>query len=139
MLYLTLYTVGNVPKGPIQALVDEYKKFLSRFTKIDHRVITSIDGILDRLPEGHLIVLDASGKSMSSDKFAACLNDFDLRGEKITIIIGGPFGIPDNIKAAADLLLSLSPMTTTHDLALVLFLEQLFRACTINNKTGYHK
>lgn len=139
MLYLTLYTVGNVPKGPIQALVDEYKKFLSRFAKIDHRVIASIDGILNRLPEGHLIVLDASGKSMSSEQFAAHIDDLDARGEKVTVVLGGPFGIPDNVKAAADLLLSLSPMTTTHDLALVLFLEQTFRACSLNRNTGYHK
>lgn len=139
MLYITLYTVGETPRGPIQELVDEYKKFLNRFAKIDHRIVSSIDGILNRLPIGRLIVLEATGKQLTSEKFASYIGELDSRGEKVTCIIGGPFGIPVDVKQKADLLLSLSPMTTTHDLALVLFMEQLFRAFSINKGTSYHK
>lgn len=139
MIYLTLYTVGNVPKGPMATLVDEYKKFLTRFAKIDHRTVDTLDGILTRIPEGRLIVLEATGKQLSSEKFASSIKELDQQGEKVTVIVGGPFGIPADVKAKASLLLSLSPMTTTHDLALVLFLEQLFRAFSINAGTNYHK
>lgn len=139
MIYMTLYTVGETPRGPMRELVDEYKKFLSRFAKIDHRVVTSIDGILNRLPEGRLIVLEATGKQLTSEKFASYIEGLDSQGEKVTCIIGGPFGIPIDVKQKADLLLSLSPMTTTHDLALILLLEQLFRAFSIIQGNSYHK
>lgn len=139
MLHIILYTVGNVPKGPIQALVDEYGKFLGRYAKIDHRSVQSSDNLIERIPEGHLIVLEATGKQLTSEKFASSIRELDQRGEKVTVVIGGPYGLPEELKRRADLLLSLSPMTTTHDLALVFFLEQLFRAFSIAQGTGYHK
>jgi 23S rRNA (pseudouridine1915-N3)-methyltransferase len=59
--------------------------------------------------------------------------------KKISFIIGGPLGLSSAILAKADLVLSLSTMTLTHEMARLLLLEQLYRACTINAGENYHK
>ncbi len=53
-------------------------------------------------------------------------------------VLGGAYGVPDEVRQQASMLLSLSPMTMPHELVRVVFLEQLYRAMTIINRTGYH-
>jgi 23S rRNA (pseudouridine1915-N3)-methyltransferase len=59
--------------------------------------------------------------------------------KKITFIIGGPLGLSPGILAKADLVLSFSAMTFTHEMTRLLLLEQLFRAFTIKAGEKYHK
>jgi len=61
------------------------------------------------------------------------------RSEKITFIIGGPDGLSESVKEAADMTLSLSPLTFTHEMAKTLLLEQIYRAVSIINNRRYHK
>ena len=57
---------------------------------------------------------------------------------KMVFVIGGPFGIAPEVKARADLLLALSRMTFTHEMARMLFLEQLYRSMNLLNGGSYH-
>jgi 23S rRNA (pseudouridine1915-N3)-methyltransferase len=77
---------------------------------------------------------------MDSLDLAAQVESWAMQGQKkITFIIGGPLGLSPAILTNADLILSLSPMTFTHEMTRLLLLEQLYRACTIRAGEKYHK
>ena len=66
--------------------------------------------------------------------------DFGIQGRtQVTFIIGGSFGLDEDVKKQADWRLSMSPMTFPHHLARVMLLEQIYRACQIAEGTKYHK
>ena len=79
--------------------------------------------------------MSEEGRLFTSVEFAARLGG---AGRRIVIIIGGPYGLDEKIKSSASCLVSLSPMTFTHELARLLVLEQLYRAGAILNNSGYH-
>jgi len=139
MLQITMLTVGQLPKGPMSELGDDFAKRLSKFARLERKSVKSTERLISAVPkDSRKIVLDITGQKMSSEDFANKLSGWIDQGQKLTFIIGGPHGPGDNIKAEADLLLSLSPMTTTHDLAQIFFLEQLYRAFTIVKGMTYH-
>lgn len=84
-------------------------------------------------------VLAIEGKPRTSEQFAAALAPYIHAGKSICFVIGGSLGLSGQIKAEADELLSLSPLTFPHRLARVALLEQLFRAFKILNGEVYHK
>lgn len=86
------------------------------------------------------IVLDGSGKLLSSDAFAKFLQSHAGAGAKAcSFLIGGPDGHGDAALKAATLTLSLGPMTLPHGLARVVLTEQLYRAATILAGHPYHR
>lgn len=140
MLHLHLITVGDLPRGAFQELRSTYLKYLLRYAKIDHRPIKDPKDIMRRVDRPCvLMVLDPAGEQLDSVAFAKKIQSYDDMGTTLTVIIGDANGLKDDVKKQADVLLSLSPMTTTHDLAHIFFLEQLYRAFTIIRGTDYHK
>jgi 23S rRNA (pseudouridine1915-N3)-methyltransferase len=88
----------------------------------------------------YLVCLDRSGIQMDSLELAARLQKWEMQAQKkISFIIGGPLGLSPDALKRADLVLSLSPMTLTHEMTRLLLLEQLYRACTIKSGEKYHK
>jgi len=86
------------------------------------------------------IVLDARGKDLSSEGFAAWVRDRRDAGTKtLALLIGGPDGHGDDALSAANLTLSLGPMTLPHGLARIVLAEQLYRAATIIAGHPYHR
>ncbi len=136
---ITLMTVGTFPKGAFLEIGDEFSKRLKKFADFEEKSFKDTERLLEALPEGEItIVLDAAGKEFTSEAFAERLSTYIDRGERLTFILGGPHGLPEELKKRAHLCLSLSQMTTTHDLAHVFFLEQLYRAFTIVKGITYH-
>jgi 23S rRNA (pseudouridine1915-N3)-methyltransferase len=90
-------------------------------------------------PNDTLILLDENGLEMKSEKFARLLQT-TLANKKghLVFLIGGMFGAGEKIKDRADFTMSLSQMTFSHQQIRILFLEQLYRACTILNGEPYH-
>lgn len=77
---------------------------------------------------------------LSSEELAQTMMQVQNRGmSQISLLIGGSWGLSDSVKARADFKLSMSRMTFPHQLARVMLLEQLYRACSINNHSKYHK
>lgn len=99
------------------------------------------DTILSKLPKGcWFCVLTPEGKMNSSEQLAAKLHDVKLSGKSSAcFLIGSSFGIAPRVKQAADLKLSMSPMTFPHHLARVMVLEQIYRAEAIQAGSKYHK
>jgi 23S rRNA (pseudouridine1915-N3)-methyltransferase len=139
MLKVTLITVGTLPKGPFASIGDDFRLRLKKFTMITQKVVSDASKIESAIPKGDiLIVLDAVGPKLTSETLASTLKTYEDQGDHLTFVLGGPSGLPETLKGSAHLRLSLSPMTTTHDLAHLFFLEQLYRACTINHGVKYH-
>ena len=96
--------------------------------------------ILSRLkPADHVIALCIDGPQLTSEAFAARVSQLEMRGKRIVFVIGGSLGLSPDVIKRADEKLSLSKMTFPHQLARVLLLEQLYRACKINAGERYHK
>ena len=87
----------------------------------------------------YLVALDAGGKSMDSEAFAACIESWERRGLRdIHFVIGGHLGLHQDLLSRADLVLSLSAMTFTHEMARLILLEQVYRGCMIRAGRSYH-
>lgn len=87
---------------------------------------------------GEVWVLDETGKQMTSTEFAKEIGAMRDRGEPVTFILGGSYGLTDNVRKAAKKVVSLSAMTLPHELCRIVFLEQLYRASEILKGSGYH-
>jgi 23S rRNA (pseudouridine1915-N3)-methyltransferase len=91
-------------------------------------------------PGALVVALDPGGRQMSTEVFTRLLGTWEMRGIKqVCYLIGGPDGHAREVIERADVLLSLSPMTFTHDMARLLLVEQLYRAYTIKAGEKYHK
>lgn len=97
--------------------------------------------LIDALPgRGTTVVLDERGESMTSLKFAKWLEALTVHEPYgVNFVLGGDVGLDDEVRARADKLLSLSAMTLPHQLARVVLLEQIYRACTLMRNIAYHK
>ena len=77
---------------------------------------------------------------MDSPTLAKQIERWEMQGlKKISFVIGGPLGLSKKIFKKADLVLSISQMTFTHEMVRLFLLEQLYRACTIKAGEKYHK
>ena len=91
------------------------------------------------LPTDQLVLLDERGKEFSSVSFAAHLEQQMNQSVKaIVFVVGGAFGFSEEIYQRANLKMSLSRMTYSHQMVRMIFLEQLYRAFTIIRGEGYH-
>jgi 23S rRNA (pseudouridine1915-N3)-methyltransferase len=110
--------------------------------KQDLKSIIATEGknLEQRIPMGTFVIaLDQRGKSMGSEQLAELMNDHMVRSiPEWTLLVGGPYGLSENLRKRADLVLSLSAMTLTHQMARLLLLEQLYRCCTIIRNEPYH-
>lgn len=96
--------------------------------------------ILSKLEQkDYLIMLDERGKEYSSEKFAGLMGSgMTTGGKKVVFLIGGAYGADESLRRRANLGISLSKMTLSHQIARVVFAEQLYRAFTILKNEPYH-
>lgn len=104
------------------------------------RVRKEGQALLDLLkPDDFLVLLDEKGQTMDSIKFSEHLNRIMGSGKKqVYFLIGGPYGVSDEIKKRASLKINLSPFTLNHLVAQVVLLEQIYRGFTILKNLPYH-
>lgn len=140
-------------KDPILATgIDTYCQRLHHYTRLTLKVLKekkSSEGdmldegrqLLAAVPAGWLkVVLDSRGRQYTSEQFAELISGWEQRGLKgVSYLIGGPLGLAESVVAQADVCLSLSKMTFTHDMVRMLLLEQIYRAYTIKGGEKYHK
>ena len=95
--------------------------------------------ILKRLQATDTVVLlDEHGKERRSVEFATWLEKKQHTARRLVFVIGGPYGFPPALYDRADEMISLSMMTFSHQIVRLVFLEQLYRACTIIRGEPYH-
>jgi 23S rRNA (pseudouridine1915-N3)-methyltransferase len=89
--------------------------------------------------QDRVIALDVLGKSMSTESLATQLSSWQMNGQDICLLIGGPDGLSSDCLDRADMKWSLSDLTLPHPLVRILLMEQLYRAWTINKNHPYHR
>lgn len=160
MTTINLIYVGNIRENYLLAAVAEYEKRLSAYCRL---VCTEIkeeklpndpsqaqteaamkkegERILAVLPQkSKKIALCVEGKQLSSEEFSSLIKNAENSGfSQISFIIGGAFGLSEEVKKVCDFRLSLSKMTFTHRFARILLLEQIYRAENIAAGGKYHK
>ncbi len=153
MHHITLLSIGSLKFSWATAACEDYIGRLKHSLKFEivelpagkardpekqreeesERIITALE------KRGGLVwVLDERGKEMTSEGFAKELQGAKDRGDAITFVLGGAYGLNDAVRKKANRLLRLSAMTLPHELCRVVFLEQLYRAQEIAKGTHYH-
>lgn len=152
----TLIVVGKTDAKYIQTGIDEYVSRLKHYIPFDIKVLPDVKNVKSlsteqqKVAEGKLILaqlepsdlvllLDEGGKMFSSREFAAHFVKIASSGVKrLVFVIGGPYGFSDDVYAKANSKISLSPMTFSHQMVRMIFVEQLYRAQTIIKGEPYH-
>lgn len=160
MLSVTVLCIGKLKERYWRDSVDEYAKRLTPFCKFsvveidesrvpekpsDAQIASALtqEGkrLLAKIPPGALAVaLCIEGKALSSEQLSETIEQAAVDGKSsIVFIIGGSWGLSDEVKTACDLKLSMSKMTFPHQLARVMLCEQIYRAFQIAEGSKYHK
>ncbi|HRG59092.1 MAG TPA: 23S rRNA (pseudouridine(1915)-N(3))-methyltransferase RlmH [Bacteroidia bacterium] len=91
------------------------------------------------MPGDYVVLLDDKGKELDSPSFAEYINNHQIKSTKnLVFVIGGAFGFSEDLYAKANLKLSLSKLTFSHQMVRLFFIEQLYRAFTIIKGESYH-
>lgn len=149
---IALVAVGRLKDKHARALADDYAGRIARYTSWSLVEVKDARGesprrapaieaerLLAKLPPAaHVVTLDEHGARRTSVDFSKWLDQRQHAGREVRFVLGGPHGLGDAVKARANESLRLSDMTLPHELARVLFLEQLYRAFTILRGSKYH-
>jgi len=137
---------GKTKDARLRALQAEYQKRISHFSEFVVEEIPSVrragrsgeklspaeQRLLEKLSNASKVLLDVRGREWTSEEFAEWLGQQALHGTRgLAFLVGGPEGFSAAFRKRADVLLSLSRMTLTHDWARTLLLEQIYRGFTI--------
>ena len=157
---IDIVCVGKVKERYLRDAIDEYRKRLSRFAKVDvievadektpehasdtlNAQIKEKEGerILKHLRDGAFVVaLAIEGDQLTSEQLAARIAQWGLHGvSHLQFVIGGSLGLDPRVLRRANMPLSFSKMTFPHQLMRVILLEQIYRAFNINEGSSYHK
>lgn len=150
---MKLICVGKIKEKYLNEAIEEYKKRLSKYTKLDIVELPDIsyneidkvkkeEGklILKHLKEtDNVIILDINGQELSSVELTNKLCRLESVNSNITFIIGGSYGLSEEVKKRANFSLSFSKLTFPHQLFRVILLEQIYRTYKIRNNENYHK
>ncbi len=148
-----MYVIGKL-KGFASVAVEEYLRMLQKYSKIE---VVQIKGatyfqpernerlldqeaqqLLSHLTDEYVILLDRAGREYDSIGLANHVEKLLSQSKDLVFIIGGPFGVSELVRKRADEVLCLSKLTFTHQLAVVVLLEQLLRSFKIINGEKYH-
>ena len=149
---IKIICVGKIKEKYYTDAVNEYIKRLSKYTKINlievkdedfdiNKTLTKEkDSILKyRDDKDYVITMEIEGNELDSVSLAKHIDNIQNNYSNITFIIGGSYGLHDDIKNRSNYKLSFSKLTFPHQLFRVILLEQIYRSFKINNNEAYHK
>ncbi len=144
---IKILCVGKIKEDYLEKLIDDYKKRIGKYIKIEIvelKDFADYDKEINNLAKNikkndYNIGLDLSGNMLTSVEFAKKIDEILPKNSNITFIIGGSLGLNDEVRSLCDELISFSKMTFPHGLFRGILLEQIYRACKINNHEMYHK
>ncbi|MBL8121535.1 23S rRNA (pseudouridine(1915)-N(3))-methyltransferase RlmH [Candidatus Saccharibacteria bacterium] len=141
---LHILTIGKPKLAYAHAGWDEYYGRLQRLhsvrtTQLHDKYTNDAEKILAETAGTVRIILEIFGKEYTSEDLASFLEARELESREVSFIVGGPDGLPQQVRDSADYQWSLGRLTLPHDLAMVVTLEALYRASTINAGLPYHR
>ena len=161
MQKVNILCIGKIKEKYFAQAIDEYAKRLQAFCKLriielaEEKIrginpnpaqiaeVLQAEGkrIMQKIsPSDYVIVLCIEGKLRTSEELAGTFNTLAVTGRStVDFVIGGSYGLSDEVKAAADEKLSMSRMTFPHTMARMILTEQIYRAYEIASNGKYHK
>ena len=160
MLNITIIAVGKLKEQYLRDASAEYQKRLSTLCKlniveinpeklsdnpsakeIENALNSEAKKIIEKIPKGAKVYsMCIEGKQRTSEELSKEIDNLALEGvSNIVFIIGGSFGLSDEVKKLSAYRLSMSKMTFPHQIARIMLLEQIYRATQISIGTKYHK
>lgn len=152
---MVVAVVGKPRDAALAAAIHEYETRAARYWPLELKEVREVASrslssqeVRDRegerlaaaLPDAaYVVVCDLTGKTMTSEAFAAWLQGRREQAKDLAFIIGGAHGIGEPAQQRAAMRLSLAPWTLPHELARLVLAEQLYRAGTIVRREPYHK
>lgn len=152
---LTIVAVGQKVPDWAQTAYDDYAKRFPpelrvelKAVKTEPRASKTLDTLLAAerqrieavIPKGtRIVALDERGTAVTTVALSARLTGWQLGGDDVAIVIGGPDGLDPAFKQAAHERLRLSDLTLPHAMVRVLLIEQLYRAWSITVNHPYHR
>jgi len=152
-LKIRVLWVGKTQQEWIRDGIEEYASRINRYAPLELSEVREEKGaaadamrmrecerLKKLLPkQGKVVLLDNRGKGMSSPEFSSFIGKCrDAGAPVLAFAIGGAYGFTDGFRNEADTVLSLSPMTFTHQMVRIFLLEQIYRGFTILNGEPYH-
>ena len=160
MLNITIIAIGKLKEQYLRDASAEYQKRLSILCKlnivelnpeklsdnpsakeIENALNNEAKKIIEKIPKGAKVYsMCIEGKQRTSEELSAEIDSLAVEGvSNIVFIIGGSFGLSDEVKKLSAFRLSMSKMTFPHQIARIMLLEQIYRAMQISIGTKYHK
>ncbi len=156
MLKVRIIALGRSKGDWVEGGCRHFQKLLSRYAKVELLELPAVRAISGLSPKeilkkeaaainkhlgtGMIVVLSDRGETFDSHAFAKKLEQWQATcGGTIQFVIGSAWGLDESVPGRADLVLSLSEMTFSHQLIRLVLLEQLYRAFSILHNTDYHK
>ena len=161
MLKINIICIGKIKEKYFTDAIAEYSKRLTSFCKFniielneerirsndpnDSQIAEVLEAegkrIMQKIGAGdYVAAMCIEGKMLSSEELSATLDKIALSGKStVDFIIGGSYGLSDEVKNRADLRLSMSKMTFPHQMARVILSEQIYRVFEISTNGKYHK
>ena len=144
---IKIICLGKIKEDYLNKMIDDYKKRISRYHKIEIIELTdsndiqkeSVDILKHINNQDYVIALDIEGNNLDSVSLANKIDNTFLSHGTITFIIGSSYGLHSDIKKRADYRLSFSKLTFPHGLFRGILLEQIYRSFKILNNETYHK
>lgn len=143
---IKLICVGKIKERYLTEGIEDYFRRINKYHKLE---IIEVDDSVPDIEEtkiikyidnrDYVITLEIDGNNLSSIELAEKIDKTFISNSNITFIIGGSYGLSDNIKKRSNYKLSFSRMTFPHGLFRMIFLEQLYRSFKILNNETYHK
>jgi 23S rRNA (pseudouridine1915-N3)-methyltransferase len=154
-MLVRLVAVGRLRNAALREVCDAYATRIRRYQKFEIREVKDAgrraadaravrrleaDAVTSALaPETTLVALTRGGTQLDSRAFAHQLKRWRYEARDVAFLIGGAWGLDDALLARVHFRLSLSTLTLPHEVARLVLLEQIYRACTILKGEPYHK
>ncbi|GLR70490.1 23S rRNA (pseudouridine(1915)-N(3))-methyltransferase RlmH [Agaribacter marinus] len=155
-MQVQIIAVGNkMPKWVVEGSNEYLKRFPSDFRvefteispgkrskSVNIQNIIDAEGkkCLDAIPKGNkIIALEVKGKAWDTPQLAKQLDSWKMDGRNVSLLIGGPEGLSQDCKNAAEQWWSLSPLTLPHPMVRIIVSEALYRAWSVTQNHPYHR
>lgn len=149
---IKLITIGKIKEEYLKNAIKEYSKRITKYQNIEIIELQDMNyDIKKTIKEEHNLImkhynkndynilLDLNGEQLSSIELSKKIENTLISNSNITFIIGGSYGVSDELKQIVNYKLSFSPLTFPHQLFRVMLLEQIYRSFKIINNEEYHK
>ena len=139
---IKLLSVGKIKEQAYKYKIHEYIKWIKKYYKIDFIILKDKkerdlhNSLKPYYCSSIFCSLSEEGRKMNSYEFS---NFIFQTNRNLTFLISGPNGCPKIVKSSSNHLISLSSLTFPHEMAILILIEQLYRAISINKNSKYHR